>query len=113
MLPLLFVLVFGSIELANGIFLRQSLTVAAYEGARSATKPGGTSVHAEQRIRDVLESRGLDGETIAITPAVTGETARGTMVTVTVSIPGALHAMSPLRLLQDRTVRHSVVMVRL
>lgn len=113
LLPLMFVIVFGAIEVANGIFLRQSLTVAAYEGARSATRPGGTSQLAEQRVREVLEARGVSDETVTITPNVTSLTPRGTMVTITVTAPGTQQAMNPLRLLQNRVIQQSVVMVRL
>ena len=35
-LPLLIVLVFGAIEVASGVFLSQTLAIAAYEGAREA-----------------------------------------------------------------------------
>ncbi len=113
MLPLLMVLVFGSIELANGIFLRQTLTVATYEGARAATKAGGTTAVAQQRIRDVLNSRGVSGETVTFNPVVTGATPRGTKVTVTVSVPGSACSMTPLRLFEDKTIKQSVIMVRL
>jgi Flp pilus assembly protein TadG len=113
LLPLMFVIVFGAIEVANGIFLRQSLTVAAYEGARSATRSGGTAVQARQRVREVLQARGVTGETVNITPDVTATTPRGTMVTVTVSTPGAAQAMNPLRLLEGRIIQQTVVMVRL
>lgn len=112
-LPVLLILVFGSMEVANGIFLEQSLTVAAYEGARSASSAGGTVAEAQQRIQDVLQSRGVTGQTVTVVPAVTAATARGTLVTVTVSVPGAQQALNPLRLLQGETFTQSVVMVRL
>lgn len=56
MLPLIIVLLFTSIELANGIFLKQAVTIAAYEGARSATRPGGSNATAESRIAEVLSA---------------------------------------------------------
>ncbi len=112
-LPLLFVMVFGAIELSNGIFLKQSLTVAAYEGARTATRPGGTGVQASLRIREVLASRAIEGEVVNITPNVTSLTPRGTMVTVTVGVLGDSQAIGPLQLLQGKMLQQSAVMVRL
>ena len=113
MLPVVLVLVFGSIEVANGVFLKQSLTVAAYEGARAATRAGGTTAQAQERIREVLVNRGIENETITITPAVNADTARGTTVRVTVAAPGSGVALNPLQLFQNRNVQQSVVMVRL
>lgn len=112
-LPVLLILVFGSMEVANGIFLEQSLTVAAYEGARTASSAGGTVAGAQQRIQEVLQGRGVTGQTVTVVPAVTAATARGTLVTVTVSVPGDQQALNPLRLLQGETLTQSVVMVRL
>lgn len=112
-IPLLFVLVFGAIELSNGIFLKQSLTIAAYEGVRTATRPGGTSVLAQQRIQDVLTSRGITGQTVTITPTVTTTTPRGTQVSVTVGVSANSEAIGPLRLLQGKNLQQTAVMVRL
>lgn len=112
-LPLLFVFVFGSIELSNGIFLKQSLTIAAYEGARTATRAGGTAAQAQQRIEDVLTSRGISGQTITITPNVNTATPRGTMVTVTVRVSSDSVAIGPLNLLHGTFLQQSAVMVRL
>lgn len=112
-LPLLFVLVFGAIELSNGIFLKQSLTIAAYEGVRTATRPGGTAILAQQRIQEVLSSRGVTGQTVSVTPAVTTLTPRGTMVTVTVQVSATSQAIGPLNLMSGKTLQQSAVMVRL
>jgi Flp pilus assembly protein TadG len=112
-IPLLFVLVFGAIELSNGIFLKQSLTLAAYEGVRTATRPGGTSALAQQRIQDVLTSRGITGQTVIITPTVTTTTPRGTQVSVTVGVSANSEAIGPLRLLQGKNLQQTAVMVRL
>ena len=112
-LPLLFVFVFGSIELANGIFLKQSLTIAAYEGARTATRAGGTATQAQQRIQDVLSSRGITDQSVTISPNVNAATPRGTMVTVTVQVSSDSVAIGPLHLLQGAFLQQSAVMVRL
>ena len=48
-LPILVLLVFGSIEASSFIFLKQALSVAAYEGAREAALSNSTATAAEDR----------------------------------------------------------------
>jgi len=113
MLPLIIVLLFTSIELANGIFLKQAVTIAAYEGARSATRPGGTNATAENRVAEVLAARSVGAYTVTFSPTVIALTPRGTAITVTVEAGASVYALNPLRLLQDRTMEKSITMVRL
>jgi Flp pilus assembly protein TadG len=112
-LPVLVVLVFGTVEISNGIFLRQALSEAAYEGARAAARPLGTQVSTQARIREVLASRGIDNETVTFSPSP-NTAARGTKLQVTVSVPASeLGAISPLQYLQSKTFTRSVSMVRM
>lgn len=112
-LPVVTILVFGSIEIANGIFLKQAVSEAAYEGARAAARPSGTQASAQARIREVLASRGINNETITITPNP-NSAARGTKLTLTVSIPPSeISSVSPLQYLQGKTFTKSVAMVRM
>jgi len=112
-LPVVVFVVFGSIEIANGVFLKQSLAVAAYEGAREASRPGGTQNHALSRIREVLSNKGVDNEIVTITPSITEATPRGTKIYVKVSAPVSTDSINPCKLLINRTLEQSVVMVRL
>jgi len=86
-LPILVVIALGSIEATNAIFLKDRLTSAAYEGARSATTPGQTSTGATTAANAVLTQFGISGAQVTITPAVTTTTASGTQVTVSVTAP--------------------------
>jgi len=113
MLPIIIVLLFTSIELANGIFLKQAVTIAAYEGARSATRPGGANANAIERIGEVLTARSVSDYTVTISPAVTALTPRGTEVSVTVRADASNYTLNPLRLLQNRTMEKRITMVRL
>jgi Flp pilus assembly protein TadG len=107
-------MVFGAIELTNGIFLRQTLTVAAYEGGRAACRAGGTAQGARQRIEEILRARGVERQEIVITPNVTAATPRGTLINVTVRTSGDTRLTTPFtRYLQGRSLEHTVVMVRL
>jgi Flp pilus assembly protein TadG len=113
MLPLLVIVVFGSIELANGVFLQQTLSVAAYEGARAATRPGATVQIAEQRVAEVLLARSVDDYDVEISPPITATTPRNTQVTVTITAPASEYSFGPVRFLQGRSLSRRVRMVRL
>jgi Flp pilus assembly protein TadG len=86
-LPILMIIVLGSIEATNAIFLKEHLTSAAYEGARSAITPGQTSAGATQAAQNVLTQFGISEGTVTITPTITASTPTGTQVTVNVTAP--------------------------
>lgn len=111
-LPLILLLIFGGIEAANGIFLKQGLTVSAYEAAKMATTVGYTVAEAEARGVQILTARGFDGATIAINPNTT-QLFPGTPVTVTVTAPANLNAISPsISFGAGTTIRASITMNR-
>lgn len=112
-LPLIMMLVFGSIEAANAIFLRQALTATAYESAQVACGIGGGSTEAQTRASQVLKARNVKKGTVKISPNITASTPAGTTVTVTVSAPATSNSVSPLWFLQKITVKSKVVMVKL
>lgn len=86
-LPLLVLLVFGAMEIANTIFLTQALSFACYEGAREGARPGATTTHVRNRVTEVMNARGVTNFNVQVTPALTTSTLRGTMVTVRVEAP--------------------------
>jgi len=111
-LPILAFLTFGSLELSNMIFLRQTMTIASYEGSRSVTRPGGSQGLAQTRIQEVMNARGITSYTVAFTPVVTTATARGTMVQVTVSSTNTNLQYAPFRLFTGSSISSSTTMVR-
>lgn len=113
MLPLLVVFVFGAIELANGMYLQQTLSVAAYEGARALSRPGATGQEGEQRIAEVLLARDVDEYQITISPAITAATPRNTEITVTITAPASEYSVGPVQFFQGRWMARQVRMVRL
>lgn len=118
LLPLLVLLAFGSIELSNMVFLKQSLSIAAYEGARTATKPGSTAAQADTRIQEILASRNVTSYSVQYTTTnsapivITPITPRGTQLTVTVESSNGGAQFGPLRLFTGRTLRCQTTMVR-
>jgi len=111
-LPLLILLVFGAIEVSNGIFLTQALSFASYEGAREATKAGATSAHVAARVADVLHARGVHDYNILITPTLNTQMPRGTQITVQVRAPmNALSSISTA-ITKQRMASQQVTMVK-
>jgi Flp pilus assembly protein TadG len=86
-LPVLVIVVLGSIEATDAIFLKQRLTAAAYEGARSATTQGKTSAMATTAANNIITQFGISGSSVTITPTVTITTPAGTQITVIVNAP--------------------------
>ena len=111
-LPLVVLITFGAIEAANGIYLKQIVTQAAYEGARVASTAGQTQLEAAAFCQQVLDARGVRDGTISIQPLITSQTAAGTTITVSVQAPANSNAYAPLWYFRDSTVEARVVMVR-
>ncbi|MEZ6132030.1 MAG: pilus assembly protein [Planctomycetaceae bacterium] len=113
-LPMLIVLVVGSIEAANTIFLKQSMTIAAYEAAKIASSPQGTPAFANLRCSEVLASRGVNTFNLAINPSdLDATTPRGTQVTVTLTVTSDSAVVGPLNFFSGKTLQTQVDMVRL
>ena len=112
LLPVLVLLTFGSLELSNMIFLKQGLSIAAYEGAKSATSPGTTTAQATARIQEILSARSISDATISITPTVGGSTPRGTMVTVSITSAGNSVGILTTRMFTRGAIQVQSTMVR-
>ena len=110
---MLFLIIFGGIEAANGIFLKEGLTVAAYEAAKTVTTVGYTVDQAKARGNQILTSRGFAGGDVSITPNNIAAMSPGTQVTVTVTAPATANAISPnIAIAGDAMFSATVVMVR-
>lgn len=112
-LPLLITLVFGAMEMANAVFLRQSMNMAAYEAAKVITRPGSNEALARTRCQEIMTIRKVSTYTLTFSPTVTTATPRGTQVTVTLSAPASNLSYGPLQFMTGRTLSTTVVMVRL
>ena len=112
-LPLLITLVFGAMEMANAVFLRQSMNMAAYEAAKVITRPGSNEALARTRCQEIMTVRKVSAYTLTFSPTVTTATARGTQVTVTLSAPASNLSYGPMQFMTGKTLSTTVVMVRL
>ena len=67
-LPLLLLLVMGSVEACTMIFLDHSLTVTAYEGIRVAVRYDSTNEMTLSRCEEIIEARRINGAVVEIVP---------------------------------------------
>lgn len=111
-LPLMFLLLFGSIEITNGIFVSQALATAGYEGAREASRPGSTAAMVNQRIDEILRSRGIRDYQVSLDPSPALNTPRGVPITVTVTAPMNALSFHLADVTGGRTLESSITMVR-
>lgn len=58
-IPLVIILMMGTLEVCSALFLYESLKVAAFEGVRLGTRKGGTAAEVVNRANQVLASRGI------------------------------------------------------
>lgn len=111
-LPVLMILVVGAIEGSNFIFLKQAVTVAAYESAQVVTRANGKKADAEQRTQQILAARSIDQTTITFTPADPESAARGDLVTILVTAPASANSIGLNWFFDDQLVSASVSMVK-
>lgn len=83
--PVLFLMVFASIEFSRAVMLRHTCDIAAAEGARHGILPGATAAECRTRALAELSVLGVRGATATVSPTTLSNT--DTEVTVTVSVP--------------------------
>ncbi|MAI70162.1 MAG: hypothetical protein CMM01_04545 [Rhodopirellula sp.] len=111
-LPLIILLVFGSIEATSFIFLKQTLNIAAYEGIRESIKVGSNNTSGASRAENILHSRDVKSYEISFPNGQSGQTKRGDDIVLEIRASAA--ANSPLvgRFIKDRPIVTRVVMVK-
>lgn len=111
-LPILVLLVLAMIESCTMIFLKQSLSVAAYEGIRKAIEPAATTAQVQTACNAVLTDRRVKSATVTITPTNFTALARGQYITVTVSAPAGKNSIVPGSFFKGRTLSGSATMMK-
>jgi len=66
--PMLFLLVFGMIDIGRAIMVQNLITNAARDGARTAVLDGATAGSVEQQVQAYLASSSVPGTTVTVTP---------------------------------------------
>ena len=67
-LPVIALMFMGSIEVASMIFLKESLTVASYEGARTAAKYDSETADVIAKAEAMLEIKDVTGAVVTVSP---------------------------------------------
>ena len=111
-LPVLVLLVFGSIEAASFIFLKQSLQVAAYEGAREAIRANATDATAISRATAILESRAVRDAVVRFASGSPATQARGQQTVIEVSAPPRTNSPLAGQWVPNRTLTARLVMLK-
>jgi TadE-like protein len=111
-LPVLVLLVLAMIEACTMIFLKQSLTVASYEGIRQALQPAASVADVEARCNSVLDDRRVQGGQIVIRPRNFQNLSPGQYIEVTVSAPAGRNSVIPGSFFRGRTLSASATMMK-
>lgn len=110
-LPIIVLLVLATIEACSAIFLKQSLTAAAYEGVRTALEEGADTKSVQAACNQILSDRKIKGGTIAIKPANFTALDPGEFVDITVSAPCTSNSVVPATFYRGRTLSATASMM--
>ena len=110
-LPIIVLLVIGTIEACSMIFLKQSLAISAYEGARTAIIPGATKTQVEAACQQILTDREVKSGTVTIKPTDIAALNPGDFVDVTVSAPCNSNSVVPNTFYRGRTLTSTASMM--
>src|SRR3954464_14476702 len=110
-LPVVVLIVIATIESCSAMFLKQSLTVAAYEGARTAIATGGTAATVQTICGDILKDRRVQGSLVKVNPVDIASLKPGDLVSVTVSAPCNLNSPVPTTFYRGRVLTTSATMM--
>lgn len=110
-LPIIILIVFATLEATEMIFLKQSLTISAYEGARVALVPEVEDGSVEVVCQNILDDRRISNATIVITPSNISAAPVGTYISVDVSAPAVGNVFSAI-LTRNTVVNAHVEMMK-
>ena len=110
-LPIVVLLVVATIEACSAIFLKQSLTVAAYEGVRTALVEGATASNVQTACNQVLSDREIEGATVKVSPFDIAVLKPGEYVDVTVTAPCNENSVVPANFYRGRTLSATASMM--
>jgi Flp pilus assembly protein TadG len=102
-LPILFLLLLGTLEFSRMNMLRNSIDNAAYEGARRGVVPGATASSCISAANSVLTAVAARSATVTVNP--TNITDTTPQITVTVSVPMNSNSWGPGRFLRGVNLR--------
>lgn len=111
-LPVLLLVVMGMMETCSMIFLKQSLAVAAYEGAHTAVKPEATAAEVETVCQAILADRRVRDAVVTVTPGNLPGMPVGEYIEVRITAPSENNNMLPLRFFRGKILDASAVVMK-
>jgi len=109
-LPILFLLLFGSFELARANMMLHATESAAYEGARVGIVPGANKTKIEAAVRFVMGSVGVQNFTVTVVPdTILSDTET---VEVTVAVPFRENTTFAGFFIKDPTFKGTTLLTR-
>jgi hypothetical protein len=110
-LPVVVLLVVATIESCSALFLKQSLTVAAYEGVRTAIEKGSTTTAVQTACNRILDDRRIQGAKVTLNPASISSLKPGDFIDVIVSAPCTSNSPVPTTFFRGRTLTATASMM--
>ena len=86
-LPVMTVIIFGTLELSEVLYLKQSLALASYEAGRLAARPGADAATVEARFQSIMSARRVDNAIFSVTPADLASATVGDTIRIDASAP--------------------------
>ena len=111
-LPVIMLVVLGSIEAASMLFLRQAMIQTAYEGAKVAILRDSQNSNAIAAADAVVQGRGLNGVSLTFDPADISTAAPGDTIRIVAFAPGDSNSLLPFGPFKNQTVSAAAVMVK-
>ncbi len=114
-IPIIVLLMFGTLEISAGFYLQESLTIAAYEGARTGVKRRATKKQVVDRVNDILAARNVTlGSSGSITVIPDDLSSLDTLepLTVTIAAPSTGNCALIFDAVANRILQAEVKMAR-
>ena len=103
-LPVVLLMVVATLEACSMVFLKQSLSVAAYEGVRTAIMPDATASEVTASCSQILNDRRIEGYTVNVSPKDITALKPGEYVDVSVSAPCGDNTIVPTTFYRGKTI---------
>ena len=109
-LPVIFTIVFGSIQASNLLHLQNALESAAHQGALAAITHAAEESDVVSGVQDMMDARGVQGATVSLAGIGKpfSDVARGEQFEITVSAPAAPNITGPTVLAMSSTLEAKI-----
>lgn len=111
-LPVLMLIVIATVEATEMIFVQQSLSIAAYEGARVSLTAGASEADVVAQCNLILTARDIEQCCVAVAPPNFDDAPAGSWISVRTSTPFASNSLMGGWLFGSKQLSASVEMMK-